>query len=865
MATTKVSALTAKTTPAGTEELLINDSGVSKKITIDNVTENNFTDVLKIKVDTIPVSVKDFGATGDGVTDDTAAIQAAVDSNRAVYVPYGDYLISSAIVLSKGYSALIGDARMPMFKITAANGAAIRITAIGSTLNEFTQIENLKLWCIDKPTFSATPSATNCGLAIDGSTATVAAAVQRAKASNMRIIGFSVGVFTNSTVNTFLDRIVVEHHTDWIAETGYTSANKYVPFYLGGTAYTAGGISPNASIRINGCLANGNGAPANVTTSSYKVEGDDPRDIFFDDCECVGGTYGWQLSATLAEARNIDVHIRNPIIDAVNTGGIFVENYDGAAALTITGGYIVKSANTSGAAIWVNNSSGVSIGGGMQILGLSLNDTQDDGIRINGSNSCSVTGITVLNCNYGISIDGSSFCTVDGNIITASTDSAFEATPTLSQGIRVFSTSNYNTISSNVVKGASAAYLYNNGIFIEAGSTNNSVIGNSVDPTTVGTEYNILDTTNLITKMLAGVSTTDGRVLSTDGSKLDNIEASADVTDTANVTAAGALMDSEVTNLADVKAFDTTDYATSAQGTTADNALPKAGGTMTGTIAGFTSTGIDDNATSTTITIDTGQNVVIEGNLTQGNAGSASSAYFNSTANWNYGHLQVARNASNSNNFKAISFMLDGDTDNNTDLYGYPNIIINTDTAPTTGDTSVLENASMTINAPSTIRFGTSSAERMRITDAGITVTGKINADAMPIGSVIQTVHTMVTTNYQATSSTNIDFTPWNFNFTPKYSDSKVLVIVNAGIQLVCDGNIYLKRDGTIIKDSWFGASRNDNQYDYPQATGFYLDSPATTSSVNYKVGGRASGCGNVIGFGGSDNHASITFMEIAQ
>jgi len=38
-------------------------------------------------------------------------------------------------------------------------------------------------------------------------------------------------------------------------------------------------------------------------------------------------------------------------------------------------------------------------------------------------------------------------------------------------------------------------------------------------------------------------------------------------------------------------------------------ALPKAGGTMTGTIAGFTSTGIDDNATSTAITIDASENV----------------------------------------------------------------------------------------------------------------------------------------------------------------------------------------------------------------------------------------------------------------
>ena len=41
---------------------------------------------------------------------------------------------------------------------------------------------------------------------------------------------------------------------------------------------------------------------------------------------------------------------------------------------------------------------------------------------------------------------------------------------------------------------------------------------------------------------------------------------------TSNVTSAGALMDSEVTNLAEVKAFDSTDYATAAQGAKADSA-----------------------------------------------------------------------------------------------------------------------------------------------------------------------------------------------------------------------------------------------------------------------------------------------------
>jgi parallel beta-helix repeat protein len=45
------------------------------------------------------VSVKDFGAVGDGVTDDTTAIQAAVTTGNSVYFPVGTYLISSAINL----------------------------------------------------------------------------------------------------------------------------------------------------------------------------------------------------------------------------------------------------------------------------------------------------------------------------------------------------------------------------------------------------------------------------------------------------------------------------------------------------------------------------------------------------------------------------------------------------------------------------------------------------------------------------------------------------------------------------------------------------------------------------------------------
>ena len=123
------------------------------------------------------------------------------------------------------------------------------------------------------------------------------------------------------------------------------------------------------------------------------------------------------------------------------------------------------------------------------------------------------------------------------------------------------------------------------GIEIERGTLANKTLvwDETNDKWTVGTET-FVSGDHEVTGNITVSGTVDGRDVATDGTKLDGIEANADVTDTANVTAAGALMDSEVTNLAQVKAFSSADYATAAQGTTADAALPKSGGTMTGAI-----------------------------------------------------------------------------------------------------------------------------------------------------------------------------------------------------------------------------------------------------------------------------------------
>lgn len=55
---------------------------------------------LNRKIGDLAVNVKNYGAKGDGVTDDTNAIKTALTENANVHFPKGDYVISSSIVFN---------------------------------------------------------------------------------------------------------------------------------------------------------------------------------------------------------------------------------------------------------------------------------------------------------------------------------------------------------------------------------------------------------------------------------------------------------------------------------------------------------------------------------------------------------------------------------------------------------------------------------------------------------------------------------------------------------------------------------------------------------------------------------------------
>lgn len=92
------------------------------------------------------VSVKDFGAVGDGVTDDTAAFQAAIDSKKSLYIPDGIYLISSTLTITATDSLCIAGNNFghvndqmagSVIKFTGSASPAIRVQggAIGAKIS----------------------------------------------------------------------------------------------------------------------------------------------------------------------------------------------------------------------------------------------------------------------------------------------------------------------------------------------------------------------------------------------------------------------------------------------------------------------------------------------------------------------------------------------------------------------------------------------------------------------------------------------------------------------------------------------------------------------------------------------------------
>lgn len=79
------------------------------------------------------VNVKDFGAKGDGVTDDTEAIQSALDAGtgKSVFIPSGVYLVSQTLVARAG-SRVFGSGKVDYWNSNFSYGTVLKTLGAGN-------------------------------------------------------------------------------------------------------------------------------------------------------------------------------------------------------------------------------------------------------------------------------------------------------------------------------------------------------------------------------------------------------------------------------------------------------------------------------------------------------------------------------------------------------------------------------------------------------------------------------------------------------------------------------------------------------------------------------------------------------------
>jgi hypothetical protein len=195
--------------------------------------------------------VKDFGAVGDGATNDTAAIQSAINASAgALYFPTGFYLVNT-LTLKEGlilYGAgpqatviLCASNSTTLFNYTAASSIKTGFGVIGMRL-----VSNAKTNCI--------------AINIDGASSSIRCS--QIRISDLNIEGaFTTGIKLRYCANSYIsnifsaavvDGIFIDNCADTdIVSCKVQSGNGY-GFYVNG-----GGGAFDEGVRLSSCSTNG--------------------------------------------------------------------------------------------------------------------------------------------------------------------------------------------------------------------------------------------------------------------------------------------------------------------------------------------------------------------------------------------------------------------------------------------------------------------------------------------------------------------------------------------------------------------------------------------------------------------------------
>lgn len=373
------------------------------------------------------INVKDYGAKGDGATDDTATIQAALATGKSVWLPIssGAYVISSALSVSSGTRVILDgivklNANITGFQIAAAANDIV-FSGSGSIDG------NSGTWASSGPAISAPNGVTNLtveGLYIHHSGTSGVNVSGSANSSGVRILrnrtmnNGTSGIFFNTASGFFVSNFDISHNTtsnngtsgvtiglatDGIVGWNYAEFN--TPGHLLADNFT-GYDHRNARLKIIGNIS--------VSGGNHGIH-------FGGDNVSYIGNHSINSHQHGIMHRNDDLSTSKNIIMADNVvdgtdlqSGLDVEN---ATNVSVTGN-VVRGATQRGIYIF-NVSHGTVAGNSVSsntLDGIRLSNGTDITVSANDSTSNGGSGIFVGDSNGPITASG-----VTSNYLTANT------------------------------------------------------------------------------------------------------------------------------------------------------------------------------------------------------------------------------------------------------------------------------------------------------------------------------------------------------------------------------------------------------------------------------------------------------------
>lgn len=177
-------------------------------------------------------------------------------------------------------------------------------------------------------------------------------------------------------------------------------------------------------------------------------------------------------------------------------------------------------------------------------------------------------------------------------------------------------------------------------------------------------------------------------------------------------------------------------------------------------------------------------------------------------------------------------------------------------------------------------------SSNLSLNGTNVITNGKVITSAQPAGSILQVVTTSKTDTFSGGSGAWADVTGLSLSITPSSSTSKILLLSNFTISST-NGYVSvfrLMRNSTAVGVGDTAGSRSSvagGAYSYSGSTSYnytqnfathFVDSPATTSAITYKVQVFNSGTTVYVNRGVDDTDASyalrgsatITALEIA-